>query len=77
MMEAHGFMHFPFEFWHYNKGDAGDHILNNTPGPAQYGPVHWDPKTNEVTPYKDPQIPLNPLEVIEAEIEAAIRGWEK
>lgn len=21
MLEAHGFIHFPFEFWHYNQGD--------------------------------------------------------
>jgi len=76
MMEARGFMHFPCEFWHYNKGDAGDHILNNRPGAAKYGPVHWDPKTNKVTPYDDPLSPLNPLDVIEREIEEAIKGWE-
>ncbi len=71
MMEAHGFMHFPFEFWHYNKGDAGDHILNQLAGPARYGPVHWDPANNEVIPYENPMDPLNPLNVIESEIVAA------
>ncbi len=71
MMESHGFMHFPFEFWHYNKGDAGDHILNQLDRPARYGPVHWDPATNEVTPYENPMNPLNPLKVIETEIAAA------
>ena len=72
MMEAHGFMHFPYEFWHYNKGDAGDHILNKRPGAAKYGPVHWDPETNEVRPYDDPMSPLNPMDVIEKEIAAAL-----
>jgi zinc D-Ala-D-Ala dipeptidase len=72
MMEAHGFMHFPFEFWHYNKGDAGGHILTGNPAPCRYGPVHWDPQTNEVTPVTDPMDPLNPLPVMDREIAAAM-----
>lgn len=71
MMEAHGFIHFPYEFWHYNQGDAMGHILGGQPAPARYGPVHWDPQTNEVTPYDDPLSPLNPIDVIEKEIAAA------
>lgn len=72
MMESHGFMHFPFEFWHYNKGDAGGHILTGNPAPCRYGPVHWDPQTNEVTPVTDPMEPLNPLPVMDREIAAAM-----
>ncbi|QDU96170.1 M15 family metallopeptidase [Lignipirellula cremea] len=71
MMEAHGFMHFPYEFWHYNQGDAGGHILTGQTQPAPYGPVHWDPQTNQVTPYEDPHELLNPLERIEQEMAAA------
>lgn len=73
LMESFGFMHFPYEFWHYNKGDAGDHILKERPGPAKYGPVDWDPKSNTVTPVADPQKPLNPLSRMQEEIEAAVR----
>ena len=73
VMESHGFMHFPFEFWHFNKGDAGAHILTGNPEPARYGPVNWDPQTNTVTPVEDSMTPLNPLAVIEAEIATAIR----
>ena len=73
MMEAHGFMHFPFEFWHFNKGDAGDHILNGISSPCRFGPVNWNPRTNEVTPVPDPLSPLNPMEVVEKEIAAALR----
>jgi D-alanyl-D-alanine dipeptidase len=73
MMEAHGFMHFPFEFWHFNKGDAGAHILINNPAPCRYGPVNWNPLTNEVTPVANPLTPLNPLPVIEKEIAAAMQ----
>lgn len=72
MMEAHGFMHFPQEFWHFNKGDAGAHILTDNPAPARYGPVNWNPQTNEVTPVADPMTPLNPMPVIEKEIAAAM-----
>ncbi len=72
VMESRGFMHFPFEFWHFNKGDAGAHILTDNPEPARYGPVNWDPQTNTVSPIEDPMTPLNPLSVIEAEIATAI-----
>ena len=34
VMEAHGFMHFPFEFWHLNKGDAGAQILTGNQAQA-------------------------------------------
>lgn len=72
MMESRGFMHFPFEFWHFNKGDAGGHLLTGNSAPCRYGPVNWDPETNEVTPVRDPMTPLNPIPVIEREIAAAM-----
>jgi D-alanyl-D-alanine dipeptidase len=72
MMEARGFMHFPFEFWHFNKSDAGGHILTNNPAPCRYGAVNWNSQTNEVTPVADPLTPLNPLPVIEKEIAEAL-----
>ena len=72
VMESHGFMHFPFEFWHYNKGDAGDHILNKKPAPARFGPVNWNSETNEVLAVENPLEPLNPLPQIEKEIAAAM-----
>lgn len=73
MMEAHGFVHFPQEFWHYNQGDAMGHLLSGTPGPARYGAVHWDRITNQVTPCEDPLRPLVPFDGLEAEITAALR----
>jgi D-alanyl-D-alanine dipeptidase len=78
MLEAHGFIHFPFEFWHFNQGDAMGHILGGQSAPARFGPVHWDPRTNRVTPVDAPLSPLNPLPVIEREIAAALqRAKEK
>lgn len=72
ILEKHGFMHYEFEFWHYNKGDALGHILSKLPAPAGYGPVDWDPKSNRVTTVDKPFDLLNPLPVIEREIKAAL-----
>ena len=72
LMEAHGFVHFPFEYWHFNKGDTMAHTLAGLLAPARYGPVHWDAAANTVTPYADALIPLNPLAQMEAEIFAAL-----
>lgn len=76
VMEKHGFMHFPFEFWHYDKDDAAMHIITGNPNPCRFGPVNWDPTTNEVTPVADPLALLNPLSVIELEIAAALQRAE-
>jgi len=71
MMEARGFVHFPFEFWHFNQGDALGHVLSGNTSPARYGPVNWNPRTNEIVPVADPLTPLNPLPAIALEIAAA------
>lgn len=73
IMESHGFMHFPYEFWHYSKGDAADRIMNNDPSPAKFGAVNWDAQTNEVIPIENTHTPLNPLDRIEQEIAAALK----
>ena len=73
MMEKHGFIHFPFEFWHFDKDDAGMHILTGNPAPCRFGPVNWNAQTNEVTPVENPLTLLNPLSVIESEIAAALK----
>ncbi len=54
------------------RGQRLARILTNQPVAARYGPVHGDPKTNQMTPYEDPMSPLNPLDVIEKEIAAAL-----
>jgi zinc D-Ala-D-Ala dipeptidase len=77
VMESHGFVHFPQEFWHYNKGDAGANLLTGRTEPGRYGPVNWNPETNEVVPVDDPLSPLNPLPRIEQEIAAALERAEK
>ena len=73
MLEECGFVHFPFEFWHFNQGDAMGNLLTGQPAPARFGPVDWDPKTNKVTRCQDPLSPHNPMPVIEQEIANAMR----
>jgi len=72
MMEARGFVHFPYEYWHFNKSDAMGHVLSGLPAPACYGPVDWDSQTNQVMAYADALGPLNPLEQMEQEIALAM-----
>lgn len=73
VMERHGFMHYPGEFWHYNKGDCLYQILTGSGKPGIYGPVHWDQDSNTVTPYDDPLELLTPLDRMATEIESALR----
>lgn len=68
LMARYGFRTYPFEFWHYNKGDAYDEYLSGSGRPARYGPVDLDTVTGAVRPIADPLAPLNP----EAEIAALV-----
>ena len=72
LMERQGFLHYPGEFWHYNKGDSLYHHMAQTGQPAPYGHVHWDPKTNQVTPYDDVSSPLTPPEEMAAQLDEAL-----
>ena len=73
LMREHGFVEYPYEFWHYSSGDAYDQFLRKTGRPAIYGAVDWDPATGKVTPIPNPTEPLNTQEEIKAEIEAAMK----
>lgn len=77
LMERHGFLHYPGEFWHYNKGDALYHHMAKTGQPAPYGPVHWDPATNQVTPYDDVSSPLTPPAAMAAHLDAALARLDR
>jgi D-alanyl-D-alanine dipeptidase len=65
IMERHGFLHYPGEFWHYNKGVALYQMMSQTGQPGRYGPVQWDAAGNTVTPYKDYLAPLTPPALLE------------
>lgn len=73
LMARHGFVAYPWEFWHYSSGDAYDQFLRKTGRPAIYGPVDWDPATGRLTPMADANQPLNDDEEIRLEITAALQ----
>jgi zinc D-Ala-D-Ala dipeptidase len=73
VMEQAGFMAYPWEFWHYNSGDAHVSVLHGLPAPGRYGPVHVDLANGQVQPITDPTRPLNSLADIQAALEAALR----
>jgi zinc D-Ala-D-Ala dipeptidase len=59
LMARHGFQTYPFEFWHYNKGDAYDEHLSGSSRPARYGPVDMDISSGAVTSIENAEEPLN------------------
>ncbi len=64
LMHRHGFTAYPWEFWHYNDGDANAELLNQTGRPARYGPVQMNPANGSVTPIENPTAPIASPEVI-------------
>lgn len=73
IMGAAGFVFYPYEFWHYNSGDAYERILRDSKTPAQYGAVDWDPAMGTLKPTADPAKPLNDLNEMETEIQSAFQ----
>ena len=72
VMERHGFMHYPGEFWHYNKGDAYVEYLAKSGKPARYGAVSIDTTTGKVTPLANPKELLTPVEEVKRLIEESL-----
>ena len=72
LLEGHGFVAYPWEFWHYNDGDAYAELLKRTGLPGRYGPVHVDVATGQVTPIDDPHAPLNSREVVRELMETVL-----
>ncbi len=72
VMERHGFVAYPWEFWHYSSGDAYDQFLRKTGRPAIYGAVDWDAASGTLTPMVNATDPLNSEQEIRDEIAAAL-----
>jgi len=74
IMTRHGFVTYPYEFWHYNRGDAMEACLRRSRKPARYGPVDLDPGDGRVTPIAAALEPLNRLDEFAAGLEDVLRG---
>lgn len=57
-MAERGFTAYPFEFWHFNRGDAYDAHLRGDTAPSGFGAVGVDLTTGAVTPLADPAAAL-------------------
>jgi len=73
VMSAHGFVAYPWEFWHYNSGDAYEAVLHGHDQPARYGPIDVDLTTGSVQPILSPLEELNSLADIQSMLELAGR----
>ena len=75
IMGRWGFVAYPFEFWHYSRGDAYDYYLGSRKGvPAPYGPVSFDRSSGKVTPIANPTQSLHRDEEIEEAIREVLNG---
>ena len=72
LFARHGFVAYPFEFWHYSKGDAFEAHLSGSRRPARYGAVDLDPESGSTTPIENPTDPLFSLDEVRARIDQAL-----
>ena len=72
IMRRHGFIAYPYEFWHYSKGDAYAEHLTGSGRPARYGPVDLDLSSGDVTPVLNAGESLHSMEEIKRHIALAL-----
>src|SRR5690606_26323431 len=73
VMRRHGWMPYPYEFWHYSSGDSYAETVAGTLRPARYGAVRFD--GHAITPIPDAESDemLEPLAFYETQIAAALQ----
>jgi len=74
LMRRHGFVTYPWEFWHYNAGDAYEAVLLDSGQPARYGAVQLNTADGSVTPIVEPNALLNEPGEIRALMERVLSG---
>lgn len=72
MMRRYGFCAYPWEFWHYNDGDAYAALLNRTGLPARYGPVNMLGRSGAVQPIENPTALLVEPDIIREHMLSAL-----
>jgi zinc D-Ala-D-Ala dipeptidase len=73
IMQKHGFIAYPYEFWHYSSGDSIAEYIADSSVPGRYGPIDLNMETGEVSPIADPEKPLNPPEILTSKIHKALQ----
>lgn len=77
LMARHGFVAYPWEFWHYSQGDAYSEHLRHTGMPARYGAVDVHFPKGTVTPIPRPNRLLNTRATLHKRMVAALERHEK
>jgi len=77
VMKRHGFVAYPWEFWHYSQGDTYDKYLTGSKQTARYGAVDFDPETGRTTPMANPERSLHSHDALAAAIEKALATIRK
>jgi zinc D-Ala-D-Ala dipeptidase len=72
IMRCHGFVAYPYEFWHYSQGDAYTEYLAGSGNPARYGPVDFDLSHGSISPIPNAQESLHSMEEIKQQISLAL-----
>lgn len=72
IMARHGFIAYPYEFWHYNSGDCYAETLTGSGEPARYGAIDFDLATGTIEPISDPDQLLQPHNEIQNHIEQSL-----
>lgn len=74
----HGFVTYPFEFWHYNAGDAYQGLLEGASRrvAAKYGAVELDLGSGSVVAMSDTTALLNSAETMRLLMDAALEKFE-
>lgn len=68
IMARHGFVAYPYEFWHYSKGDVQDQYLSQSGRPARYCAVDMEPASGRTVAILCPEEPLYTFQEIEEKI---------
>ncbi len=70
VFSRHGFLPYPYEFWHYSHGDPDYQLIAGLREPAHYGPIHWRPDTGDVEPVTHTLRQLLTVEHIRARLQS-------
>lgn len=77
IMKTHGFIAYPFEFWHFSQGDAYAEQLTKSNNNARYGAVHFDLTSGQIVPLDKQDMPLYSMDEIQEKIESALTHINK
>ena len=72
IMERHGLLAYPFEFWHFNGGDCYAEYLTKSGRPGRYGAVDFNVENGDLAPVSDPRAELQSPAVMRELIEESL-----